>query len=122
MQLSSLQVATTADEKVSKHFNGSMMQLATYQIDNIRGLQWILTIQSQLFLPSLYLKQNGKMQNKFPDNDNFAIFHWFLRFMLVPMVKKSSFKVILGQDQTRLRKSNSRPNLLRFMGLKLLDF
>ena len=47
MQLSSLQVATTADEKVSKHFNGSMMQLATYQIDNIRGLQWILTIQSK---------------------------------------------------------------------------
>ena len=42
--------------------------------------------------------------------------------MLVPMVWKSSLKVILGQDQTRLRKSNSRPSLFRFMGLKLLYF
>ena len=25
----------------------------------------------------------GKMQNKFPDNDNFSILHWFLHFMLV---------------------------------------
>ena len=30
--------------------------------------------------------KNGKMQNKFPDNDNFSIVHWLLRFMLVPMV------------------------------------
>ena len=29
---------------------------------------------------------NGKMQNKFPENDNFSIFHWFLHFMLIPMV------------------------------------
>ena len=29
---------------------------------------------------------NGKMQNKFPDNDNFSIFHWFPHFMLVLMV------------------------------------
>lgn len=27
---------------------------------------------------------NGKMHNKFPDNVNFSIFHWFKHFMLVP--------------------------------------
>ena len=28
---------------------------------------------------------HGKLQNNFPDNDNFPLFHWFLHVMLVCM-------------------------------------
>ena len=78
--------------------------------------------------PSLFFDKhidsnyNGKMQNKFPDNDNFSIFHWFLHFMFVPMVQKSSLKVIFGQIETWLRKSNSRPKVFKFLSPKLFDF
>ena len=69
-----------------------------------------------------YLKYNGKMQNTFPDYDNFSIFGWFLYFMLVSTVWISSIKVIFGQDLIRLRKSNSCTKVFKFWGLKLLDF
>ena len=48
----------------------------------------IFTYLEVLFPPGSWrtFLVNGKMQNKFRDNDNFSIVHWLLRFMLVPMV------------------------------------
>ena len=65
---------------------------------------------------------NGKMQNKFTDNDNFSLFHWFLHLMFVSTVWISRVKVILGQVEAWLRKSNSCQKWFNFMSPKLLDF
>ena len=55
------------------------------RIKNIRLDRLFIGLNSTLVELRISLS-NGKMQNKFPDKDNFSIFHWFLHFMLVPMV------------------------------------
>ena len=65
----------------------------------------------------LNLGTNEKMQIKFPDYDNFSIFHSFLHFMLVAtlwILTVSCIKVVFDQNQIRLRKSNSCPKLFKF--------
>ena len=59
------------------------------------------------------------MQNKFTDNDNFSLFHWFLHSMFVSTLWISRVKVILGQVEIWLRKSNSCQKWFNLMSPKL---